>query len=47
MRELVANAQCTSIVAEMSHYIKLSKSAPLKFERLKLLVEFIHTLTKD
>lgn len=47
MKELVDQAQNHTIVAEMSHYIRLSKTAPLKFEKLKLLVDFVHTVTRD
>ena len=46
-QDIFYGAQGQSIVAEMSHHITLSKDAPFKLEKYRLLVDFMNTLTKD
>lgn len=47
VKALVDAADSYSLVAELPHYIKLSKAAPLKFDQLRLLIEFVHQATKE
>lgn len=44
---ILAQSQHQVVVAEMNHYIRLSKTSPATFERLRLLVDFLHTATRD
>lgn len=46
-QDIFYGAQGNSIVVEMSNHITLSKDAPLKFEKYRLLVDFMSTLTRD
>jgi hypothetical protein len=44
---LVNASQGHVVVAELSHYIRLSKTSPAEFERLRLLIDFVHATTRD
>ena len=47
VKGLIDSASSFTLVAEMPHYIKLSRTAPAKFEQLRLLIEFMHQVTKE
>jgi len=47
IQTLLDAAETHSLITELPHYIKLSKAAPLKFEQLRQLIEFVHQVTKD
>ena len=44
---LLSAAQSHVVIAEMNHYIRLSKDAPVHFDRLRMLVDFLHAVTRD
>ena len=47
LKDLFAQSQYQTIVSELDHYIRLSKTAPQKFENLKQLIDFMSTISKD